>query len=58
MKKVRFIESCGSFAKDSYRTILGEDKDFLHIQKDLHRTETMAFHRENIGLLFEVVERS
>lgn len=58
MQKVRFLESCGSFAKDSYRTILGEDKDFLHIQKDLHSDEIMKFHKENIGLLFEVVERS
>jgi len=58
MQKVRFLKDFDTFAKDSYRVILGEDDQYYFIQTDLHSLETTHFHKSHNGISFIVVERS
>ena len=58
MQKVRFLQDFSTFAKDSFRVILGEDGLFFQVQTDLHSSESTLFHKSNNGVIFQVVERS
>lgn len=55
MRKVVFLKNAGEFKKGGFRVILGEDEDCYHIQVDLHGEETMAFSKNDNGVIFQVV---
>jgi len=58
MQKVRFLQTVGTFEKDSFRVIMGENQYVYHVQLDLHSLETKAFSKKDNGILYQVVERS
>ena len=58
MQKVRFLEDYGSFKKDTYRVIIGQNDEFYYIQINSDSPETTLFHKSKNGSLFQVVERS
>jgi len=58
MQKVKFLKDFYTFDKDSFRVILAEDSEYYYVQENLHILDKFRLPKRDIGVLFQVVERS